>query len=127
MGPQGLKGDNMSEIIFKDTSNNILGQVGDNTYGTIDIVVPQGLKGDKGDKGDTGPIGPKGYSLRSGNNIIINSDNIISVDFDNIKNSLSIISTNSSNIDIRLNNLPTSEPEESGRLWNENGFLRIKS
>ena len=44
-----------------------------------------------------------------------------------IENSLSIISTNSSNIDIRLNNLPTSQPQESGRLWNENGFLRIKT
>lgn len=127
IGPQGLKGDNMSEIIFKDTSNNILAQVGDITYGTTDIVVPQGLKGDKGDKGDRGDRGPRGFSLSQGKNIVIDNRNIISVDFSNIENSLSIISTNSSNIDIRLNNLPTSEPLESGRLWNDEGFLKIKS
>ena len=127
IGPQGLKGDNMSEIFFKDTSNNILARVGDNTYGTIDIVVPQGLKGEKGDKGDRGDRGPRGFSLTEGKNIVIDNRNIISVDFNNIENSLSIVSTNSSNIDIRLNNLPTSEPQESGRLWNQGGFLRIKS
>ena len=125
-GPQGLKGDNMSEIIFKDTNYNILAQIGDDTYGTTDIIIPQGLKGDKGDKGDRGEKGPRGFSSTAGKNIIIDN-NIISVNFSNIENSLSIISTNNSNIDIRLNNLPTSEPEESGRLWNENGFLRIKS
>lgn len=126
-GPQGLKGDNMSEIIFKDTSNNILAQIGDDTYGSIDIVVPQGLKGEKGDKGDKGDRGPRGFSLTAGKNIVIDDNDIISVDFNDIENSLSIISTNNSNIDIRLNNLPTSEPQESGRLWNDNGFLRIKS
>lgn len=108
IGPRGLKGDNMSEIIFKDTDSNILAQIGDNTYGTTDIIIPRGLKGEKGDTGDRGPRG-------------------FPPSFNNIENSLSVISTNSSNIDIRFNGLPTTEPQEVGRLWNDNGVLKIKS
>ena len=108
IGPRGLKGDNMSEIIFKDTDSNILAQIGDNTYGTTDIIIPRGLKGEKGDTGDRGPRG-------------------FPSSFTDIKNSLSVISTNSSNIDIRFNGLPTTEPQEVGRLWNDNGVLKIKS
>ena len=63
----------MSEIIFKDTSNNILAQIGDDTYGTTDIIIPQGLKGDKGDKGDRGETGPRGFPSTAGKNIVIDN------------------------------------------------------